>query len=102
MIVTPDNLKELLEAGMSLNGAWNSAQLRALLPKEKFNPDGFPCCGWKQRLIGQKLTESQIDEFLRLKNKHLAHKKRDLPGQKTFESEMYSHLASIKAEIRSA
>ncbi len=86
---------------MSLNGAWNSAQLRILLPKEKFNPDGFPCMGWKLRLIGQKLSELQIDEFLRLKNRHLGHKKREIPGQRTFESEMYSHLSSIKQEIRS-
>jgi len=69
------------------------AQLRALGVKTiKHNK------GWKHKLIGSKVTQSQIDEFLRLKNRHLGHKTRKLPFQKSFDSDMYSHLNSIKRE----
>ena len=81
----------LLEQGMSLNGSWNRAQLQALGVKTIWHNKG-----WKSRLIGSKVTKEQVNEFLRLKNRHLAHKSRDLAGQKTFESEIYSHMKSIR------
>jgi len=101
MRVTKENLEELLVKGMSIRCAWNSAQLKALLPSEEFI-NGFPKPGWKIRLIGQNLTQIQIDEFLRLKNRHLAHKSRDIPGQITLDSEIRNHMNSIKAEIIAA
>ena len=101
MIVTKENLDELLRQGMSLRGAWNSAQIKALCKNEVFF-GGFPQSGWKGRLIGQNITQAQIDEFLRLKDKHLAHKSRDIPGQRTLESEIYSHIRSIHDEIKQA
>lgn len=103
MIVTRENLKDLLEKGISLRGAWNLAQLRAILPKNEFIKKGaFPEKGWKSRLIGKELKKEQIDEFLRLKDRHLSHKKRDIPGQITLDSEIFSHMKSIRQEIKQA
>ena len=63
---------ELLEEGISSNGAWNLAQLKALLPQKEFaRPYAWPAKGWKQRMIGSKVTQNQIVKFLRLKNKHI-------------------------------
>jgi len=63
---------ELLEQGLSCNGAWNLAQLKALLPQKEFErPYAWPAKGWKQRLIGTKVTPRQIDDFLILRNKHI-------------------------------
>jgi len=73
MIVTKKRLDNLLAQGMSLKGAWNSAQIKALVKDEEFI-GGFPRPGWKIRLIGKKISQAQIDEFLRLKNKHLSQK----------------------------
>jgi len=87
--------KQLLEQGMSLRGSWNMAQLRALGVKTISHNKG-----WKFRLIGSKVTQTQVDEFLRLKNRHLGHKTRNLPFSESFEKEMYSHLNSIKQELR--
>lgn len=85
--------KQLLEQGMSLNGAWNMAQLKALGVKTIQHNKG-----WKYRLIGSKVTQEQVNEFLRLKNRHLGHKTRKLPFKQPVESEMYSHMNSIKRE----
>ena len=83
--------KQLLEQGRSLNGAWNLAQLKALLPEGEFNRSyAWPAKGWKYRLIGSKVTQEQVNEFLRLKNRHLGHKTRKLPFEQPLESEMYS------------
>jgi len=93
--------QELLEQGLSDNGAYNLAQLKALLPANEFKrPYIWPAHGWKYRLIGSKVSEAQLEEFLRLKNRHLAHKKREMPNQRTFGQEMYSYMQSIKEEIR--
>lgn len=93
--------QEILEAGMSLRGAWNLAQLKALLPVCEFERAyAWPAKGWKSRLIGSEVKKEQIDEFLRLKNRHLGHKTRDIQGQRTLEAEIYGHLDSIKREIR--
>ena len=86
---------ELLEQGMSLNGAWNSAQLRALGIKTIRNNKG-----WKFRLIGSKVTQDQVNEFLRLTNRHLAHKTRMIPFEQPFDSEARSHMNTIKQEIK--
>jgi len=86
--------KQLLEQGMSDNGAWNLAQLKALLPKSEFSrPFAWPSKGWKYRLIGSKVTKHQIERFLRLKNKHL-----ERTGLLAFEGS--SHLRSIKQELK--
>jgi hypothetical protein len=98
MIVTKENLDKLLKEGASIKGAWSSAQIRILVKDEEFK-GGFPYPGWKIRLIGKEIKKEQIDEFLRLKNRHLSHKKRDISGQRTLESEINSHMASIKQEI---
>lgn len=73
MIVTRDNLEELLNLGISNRGAWNRAQLEAILPENEFTGYGTWSVqkGWKLRLIGTELTQAQIDEFLRLKNTHI-------------------------------
>ena len=95
--------KDILEKGKSLKGAWNLAQLKVLLPKWEFERNyAWPAKGWKSRLIGSKVSQQQIDEFLRLKDRHLSHKTRDIPGQKTIESEINSHMSSIKQEIKEA
>lgn len=73
MIITLNNLNKLLDKGASINGAWNSKQIRALVDNEEFY-GGFPRPGWKLRLIGRELTKEQIDEFLSLKNQHLRKK----------------------------
>ena len=70
----PTVTTQLLEQGMSLNGSWNSAQLRALGVKSIKNNKG-----WKYRLIGSKVTQEQVNTFLGLKNRHLAHKTRMIP-----------------------
>ena len=102
MIITKENLKKLLAKGASIHGAWNLAQLKAILPKEEFGKrkGAFPRKGWKCRLIGRELTQEQIDEFVRLKNKHLGHKSRTIPGQRTLDREINSHMRSIGQEIR--
>ena len=87
--------KELLEQGMSLNGAWNSAQLKALGVKTIYNNKG-----WKSRLIGSKVTQKQVNEFLRLTNRHLAHKTRMIPFEQPFEKAANSHMASIGRELK--
>ncbi len=63
--VTP----ELLEQGISVNGAWSKKQLLALgVPVGK----RFKLIkGWKDRLIGSEITEQQGNLFLMLKNEHL-------------------------------
>ena len=65
MKVTP----ELLEQGLSYNGAWGRKQLVALgVPVRK----RFKLIkGWKDRLIGSEITEQQKNEFLMLKNAHI-------------------------------
>jgi len=93
--------KELLEQGMSFRGAWNIAQLKALLPAREFKrPYAWPAKGWKHRLIGSKVTQAQVDEFLNLKDRHLSHKKRELATMQMFDKEMYSHIDSMKIELR--
>ena len=97
MNTMPIVTQELLEQGMSLNGAWNSAQLRALGVKTIWHNKG-----WKFKLLGSKVTQEQINEFLRLTNRHLAHKKREIPSQRSLESEVYRHINSIMKEYQEA
>lgn len=105
--------EQLLEQGMSDNGALNRAQLDAILPHWEFTGSGTWSIkkGWKERLIGSKVGKGQIDEFLRLKNKHLT-KKRDFEQRGLFEQrpdytkdaellpEDYRHMQSIKQELK--
>ncbi len=60
---------ELLEQGLSRNGAWSRKQLVAIgVPVSK----RFKLWkGWKDRLIGSEITEQQKNKFLDLKDKHL-------------------------------
>lgn len=60
---------ELLEQGLSVNGAWSRKQLIALgVPIRK----RFKLIkGWKDRLIGSEITEHQKNLFLELKDKHI-------------------------------
>ena len=87
--------KELLEQGLSWNGCLNGAQIKVLGIKSIWHNKG-----WKSRLIGTQITEQQKKEFLSLTNRHLAHKSRKIPEQQEFWHETYSHLNSIKDEVR--
>jgi len=71
------------------------AQLRALGVKTISHNKG-----WKYRLIGSKVTQDQVNKFLSLTNRHLAHKTRMIPFEQPLDSEIRSHLNSIKQEIR--
>jgi hypothetical protein len=73
MRLTKEKIKEVLEAGKSIRGAWSSAQLR-LLVDETFK-GAFPYPGWKDRLIGKEISQAKIDRFISLKNKHLSSEK---------------------------
>ncbi len=88
--VTP----ELLEQGISLNGAWSRKQLIALgVPVGK----RFKLIkGWKDRLIGSEITEQQKMRFLALKNAHI---KEDEP---LFDEEALQrqHMQEIGACVR--
>ncbi len=85
MKVTP----ELLEEGISLNGAWSKKQLLALgVPIRK---EFKLIKGWKGRLIGSETTEQQKKQFLALKNAHI---KDDEP---LFESLEQQHMKEICA-----
>lgn len=55
---------KLIEAGCSRNGGWSSRQLAL------FGIDGFPK-GWKRKLVGQRFPSNIVDQFIRLKDKHL-------------------------------
>ena len=58
--------KELMEQGLSRNGAWNAKQLRVLgIDSIAWNK------GWKSRIMGSSITEQQKNEFLDLKDAHL-------------------------------
>lgn len=57
---------ELLEAGKSDNGGWNTTQLRIL----GFN--GFEY-KWRRRATGMAITQEQYDQFLAVRNAHLVH-----------------------------
>jgi hypothetical protein len=95
--------EEIIKQGMSLNGSWNIAQLKAILPAKEFDrPYAWPSNGWKRRLIGSEVSQEKIDEFLRLKNRHLAHKTKYLPKLRQLEPELFSHMKSIKQEIKNA
>jgi len=62
----------------------------------------FPKKGWAWRAIDREISQAQYEDFLRLKDRHLAHKKRELAGQKELWQETYSHMHSIRDEIRQA
>jgi len=96
--------QELLESGLSSHGAYNLAQLHVILPQNEFTGNGTWSLrkGWKQRLIGREINQSQYEEFLRLKDRHLMHKSRKMPEQKQLWQETSSHLDSILQEIKSA
>lgn len=91
--------EQLLEQGISLNGAWNVAQLKALGVKFGGKHHFWPA-GWKKKLLGSKVTQEQVNEFLSLKNRHLAHKSRDISEQQELWHETYSHMASIRQELK--
>ncbi len=61
--------QELLEQGLSVNGAWSRKQLVAIgVPVRK----RFKLIkGWKDRLIGSVITEQQKTRFLALKDAHI-------------------------------
>jgi len=64
--------QDILEAGISDNGAWNIKQLKALLPEWEFKrKHAWPAKGWRMRLLDLEVTKEQIDKFLALKNAHL-------------------------------
>jgi hypothetical protein len=90
MIVT----KEILEQGMSINGAWSLKQLKALGIVHKGSRK-FPAKGWKDKLIGSDVHFSRIETFLTLKDAHL--KKKVLAEE--FDFDAISHLNSISNEI---
>jgi len=64
---------ELMQRGMSKNGAWSRKQLDALgVGDTAWNK------GWKRRLMGTTITTEQKNEFLALKDAHLKKKRRIL------------------------
>lgn len=67
--------KELLQEGLSRNGAYNGAQMEVLEIEPAWNK------GWKRRLLGKLITEQQKETFLALKDSHLV-KKIHHPEQK--------------------
>ena len=83
----------LLEQGISCNGSWSRKQLEALgVPIGR----GFKLWkGWKDRLIGSKITEQQKNDFLALKNKHIKHINDD--PQLDFDGLNSQHLREIVA-----
>jgi hypothetical protein len=74
MIATLENINNLLLEGISINGAWNSEQIKTLCKNERIYK-GFPPAGWKLRLVGKEISQEQIDKFLSLKNAHIKAKK---------------------------
>jgi len=54
----------ILYNGMSRNGGWSMKQLKLLGVNVLVK-------GWKRRIIGSHASESNIDEFLALKDAHL-------------------------------
>ena len=79
--------QELLDSGLSSHGAYNLAQLHVILPQNEFTGNGTWSLrkGWKQRLIGREINQSQFEEFLSLKDKHLGIKINN-SKQLTFEN----------------
>ena len=58
--------REFLLRGKSFNGGWSKKQFKILgedWPLEK---------GWWKRIIGIRISEEDAEEFLSLKDKHLA------------------------------
>ena len=87
--------EEILEQGVSINGSWSLRQLRLLLTKNEFKgkKGSWPRKGWKQRVIGTKISKAQLDKFIALKNSHI--KMKDI----FLEEEARSHISSINQEI---
>ena len=56
--------EELIEKGKSQNGGWSLNQL-GIFGIGEFKK------GWKKEIIGKKITEKQLEEFLLLRNEHL-------------------------------
>jgi len=67
MIIT----QQILNNGLSDNGAFNGAQLRELGIDTRYNT------GWKKSLLGREYPDYVIERFLALKNVHLKHKTKD-------------------------
>lgn len=61
---------DILDMGLSANGAYNYDQLHTLgvsIPLKK---------GWRRELIGKTISHEALDRFLALKNAHLPSEKR--------------------------
>lgn len=56
--------EEIINSGKSQNGGWSLNQLSV------FGVFEFKK-GWKKQLIGKKFTESEIEKFISMRNKHL-------------------------------
>lgn len=108
MIVT----QEILNKGLSVNGALNSKQLKVFLGHEDF-PSGWPTKGWKSRILGSRASKEQIDRFLRLTDCHLENtgnlftqKRRATDNWADFDAivsiDDQNHMNSIAQELRSA
>lgn len=61
MIIT----EQVLEQGLSSNGAYSYKQLKCLGTKAHKNP------GWRDKLIGSSVPDDKVEEFLSLKDEHL-------------------------------
>ena len=58
---------ELLNKGKSIRGAWSAKQLKIFgLDFNNLKK------GWKKRIVGSSFLESDIKEFIRLKDNHLS------------------------------
>ncbi len=64
MVLMVTITRELLEQGLSRNGALNARQVLAL-------GDNITQSGWRWRLMGKSITEQQETRFLELKDAHL-------------------------------
>ena len=84
--------QELIDKGKSVRGGWSAAQLRVLLPEREFTDCYFPKKGWQFRAIGTRITQEKADQFLALKDKHIAAGTKPLE----FNSAIQQNKAAVK------
>ncbi len=58
--------RAILNAGKSFEGGWSASQLFCLKSSTMNNK------GWKRRLIGSRVPEEDVAEFIWLRNQHLS------------------------------
>ena len=96
--------KRIIEAGKSSRNGWSIEQLRCILPSSDFRPGNQLRKGWKDRMLGQDVTQGQIDKFLSLKNAHLKakqpHIEREVTGCPIFPAIDSSNRKEWQNKVR--